>query len=233
MRPLFHTISTLQGVQIDYFVAYLILTLILVSLIGIPFWIIEKLGVVLLSVIPLGVGRVFGAIFSALLNIGQLIVSIIIIIYGIQRAIEAATLKKAVNFGFTIHDDEVKAEPIKAQPKPVVEPQTSFQASAAPQPNPQVIVTDRSEPKKEKVIMPFIGNFFMLLFKGFVIICMIPGFMIAFGLVIALGVLLALACIDFCGVPDENVPILETIYLCGDPTLFHTTIVNRAHIAKG
>jgi len=41
------------------------------------------------------------------------------------------------------------------------------------------------------------------------------------------------ACIDFCGVPDENVPTLETIYLCGDPTIFHTKIVNRAHIAKG
>jgi len=211
MRPLLNKISTLEGEQVGYFIGYLILTLIMVSLIGIPFWIIDKLGVVLLSVIPLGVGHVFGVIFSALLNIAQLVVSILIIIYGVQRAIEAATLKKPVNFGFVSNPVEVKVEPrVKVEPKERAEPAfkaepaekaqaaekaepiREVKASVNPEPSPRVTVTNRTEVKKERVIMPFIGNLFVLLFKGFVVVCMIPGFMIAFGLIIALGVMIAL-----------------------------------------
>jgi uncharacterized membrane protein len=192
MKPLINKISTLQGEQVGYFIAYLILTLIMVSLIGIPFWIVDRLGVALLSVIPLGVGQVFGTIFSALLNIAQLVVSILIIIYGIQRAIEAATLKKPVKFGFTIND-EVKTEPsVKVEPKEKAEPKVDVKANPNPDPSPRVTVIDRSEKQKERVILPFIGTLFVLLFKGFVVICMIPGFMVAFGLIIALGVMIAL-----------------------------------------
>lgn len=206
-RPLIDRVSTLEGQQIGYFIAYLILTLIMVSLIGIPFWLIEKLGVALLSVIPLGVGAVFGAIFTVALKIGQLVVSILIIIYGIQRAIEAATLKKPVNFGVVVNVKDEKTEPKekpepKEQPKPKPDPQPDpkpdprpqpeVKASSNPEPSPRVVINDRSETKQEGVILPAIGNFFVLLFKGFVFLCMIPGFMLALGLMVALGVLIAL-----------------------------------------
>ena len=196
MRPLIDRISTLEGDQIGYFVVYIILTLIMVSLIGIPFWILEKLGVALLSVIPLGVGAVFGAIFAVALKIAQLIVSILIIIYGIQRAIEAATLKKPVKMGFVYDDKESVKE--KTQPKEKAEPQEKAQptpevkAASEPVYTQTVKAEDKAEPKKEHVILPFIGNFFVLLFKGFVLVCMIPGFMMALGLIILLGILIAL-----------------------------------------
>ena len=205
MRPLMNKISTLQGEQVGYFIGYLILTLIMVSLIGIPFWIIDKLGVVLLSVIPLGVGRVFGVIFSALMTIAQLVVSILMIIYGVQRAIEAATLKKPVKFSIMSNTHEVKGEPkvksesrvsaeplVKSEPLESVESIIEAKAAFNPEPSPTVLVKKRSETKKEPVILPFIGNLFILLFKGFVVVCMIPGFMIAFGLIIVLGVMIAL-----------------------------------------
>jgi len=213
MRPLIDKVNTLQGDQIGYFIGYIILTLIMVSLIGIPFWIIEKIGVVFLSFIPLGVGHVFGVLFTIALKIGQLVVSILIIIYGIQRAIEAATLKRPVDFGFVVKTSDGKTEPkektgvvVNGEPltktevklesgerkEERVEPQVTSKAASAPEPSVKVKGEEKALPKKERVILPFIGNFFVLLFKGFVLVCMFPGFMMILGLMIVLGVMIAL-----------------------------------------
>ena len=204
MRPLIDKVNTLEGDQVGYFIGYIILTLIMVALIGIPFWFLERIGVALLSVIPLGVGHVFGVIFSVVLDIAQLVVCILIIIYGIQRAIEAATLKKPVNFGFVVKTSsdkpeqkttveiKTKVEP-KAQPEEKAEVKVEVKSAPSVEPTVNVKVEDKAAPKKERVILPFIGNFFVLLFKGFVLLCMLPGFMMVLGLMIVLGIMIALA----------------------------------------
>jgi hypothetical protein len=38
------------------------------------------------------------------------------------------------------------------------------------EPTVNVKVEDKADTKKERVILPFIGNFFVLLFKGFVLV---------------------------------------------------------------
>ncbi len=64
MKPLIDKISQLQQNQIGYFIAYVILTLLMVYFIQIPFWILRELGVWLLRAIPFGVGYTIGALFS-------------------------------------------------------------------------------------------------------------------------------------------------------------------------
>jgi uncharacterized membrane protein len=201
MRPLIEKVNTLEGDQVGYFIGYIILTLVMVALIGIPFWFLERIGVALLSVIPLGVGHVFGVIFSVVLDIAQLVVCILIIIYGVQRAIEAATLKKPVDFGFVVKtsngttESKVKTE-TKVEPKVEKEDKTEVkvEVKSAPvvEPSVNVKIDEKTPVKKERVILPFIGNFFVLLFKGFVLVCMLPGFMMVLGLMIVLGILIAL-----------------------------------------
>ncbi len=203
MRPLIEKVNTLEGDQVGYFIGYIILTLVMVALIGIPFWFLERIGVALLSVIPLGVGHVFGVIFSVVLDIAQLVVCILIIIYGVQRAIEAATLKKPVDFGFVVKTSDGKTEPkvkteTKVEPQVKVEPvekaEVKVEVKSAPavEPTINVKIDEKPSVKKERVILPFIGNFFVLLFKGFVLVCMLPGFMMVLGLMIVLGILIAL-----------------------------------------
>jgi hypothetical protein len=176
----------------------------MVALIGIPFWFLERIGVALLSVIPLGVGHVFGVIFSVVLDIAQLVVCILIIIYGVQRAIEAATLKKPVDFGFVVKTSngtteskvktETKVEPhVKVEPVEKAEVKVEVKSAPAVEPSVNVKIDEKTSVKKERVILPFIGNFFVLLFKGFVLVCMLPGFMMVLGLMIILGIMIALA----------------------------------------
>lgn len=215
VKPLFDRFSALDTDQIGYFIVYLVLTLVMVWLIQIPFWIIGNMGVWFLNVIPFGLGTVIGFIFSVAMKIAQLVVSILIIVIGIQRAIEAATSKKPVNFGININTKtekteakerpeaqekpEPKPQPTPAptpepapEPKPIPQPSYESKAVIEPSPKMSVKVENKAKPKKEPVIMPMISTFFILLFKGFVFLCMIPGFMFAFGLMIALGVMIAL-----------------------------------------
>jgi len=205
MRPLVDKISKLEQDQIGYFIGYILLTLVMVYLIQVPFWIVRELGVWVLRVIPFGVGIAIGAVFSVVLRIAQLVVSIVIIIYGLQRAIEAATLKKTVNFGYTSNHSKEKAtqnepkEPKeKVEPKPQAAPQPEVKAAqASPSTQtihvePKVNAEEKTSKKKEPVIFPAIGALFIVLFKGFVFLCMLPGFMIALGLMICLGIMIAL-----------------------------------------
>lgn len=196
VKPLIDRVGTLQGDQIGYFIAYLFLTLITIWLVQIPFWLIEGLGNLILRIIPF-VGGALGTILSIFIKLAQVVVSIIILIYGIQRAIEAATQKKAVDFGIVINDKPIVEAKFDAQPKATVNvkvepaPQKVETPKAPETPTPTVEpVTEGS--KKKPVILPAIGAFFILLFKAFVVVCMIPGVMIALSLFVVLGILIAL-----------------------------------------
>ncbi len=208
MKPLIDRVGTLQGDQIGYFIAYLFLTLITIWLVQIPFWLIDGLGNLILRIIPF-VGGALGTILSIFIKLAQVVVSVIILIYGIQRAIEAATQKKAVDFGIVINDKPIVEAKFNAEPKVNPEPKTTVNVTV--EPKAQTVETPKvaelpkapqaaippvepvSEPAKKKpVILPAIGSFFILLFKAFVVVCMIPGVMIALGLFVVLGILIAL-----------------------------------------
>jgi hypothetical protein len=208
MKPLIDRVGTLQGDQVGYFIAYLFLTLITVWLVQIPFWLIEGLGNLILRIIPF-VGGALGTILSIFIKLAQVVVSIIILIYGIQRAIEAATQKKAVDFGIVINDKPIVEAKFNAEPKLNPEPKTTVnvtvepkavtvetpkaaEAPKAPQPAIPPVEPVNEPSKKKPVILPAIGAFFVLLFKAFVVVCMIPGVMVALGLFVVLGILIAL-----------------------------------------
>jgi hypothetical protein len=212
MKPLIDRVGTLQGDQVGYFIAYLFLTLITVWLVQIPFWLIDGLGNLILRIIPF-VGGALGAILSIFIKLAQVVVSIVILIYGVQRAIEAATQKKAVDFGIVINDKPIVEAKFNDQPKTTVkvntEPKTTVnvtvepkaQTVEAPKPVEPLKAVETPIPPvepiepvsaKKPVILPAIGSFFVLLFKAFVVVCMIPGVMIALGLFVVLGILIAL-----------------------------------------
>jgi hypothetical protein len=201
MKPLIDRVGTLQGDQVGYFIAYLFLTLITVWLVQIPFWLIDGLGNLILRIIPF-VGGALGTILSIFIKLAQVVVSIVILIYGVQRAIEAATQKKAVNFGIVINDKPIVEAKFDDQPKATVN--VTVEPKAQTVVTPKVVETPKAvetpippvEPvqsqAKKPVILPAIGSFFVLLFKAFVVVCMIPGVMIALGLFVVLGILIAL-----------------------------------------
>lgn len=202
VKPLINRVGTLQGDQIGYFIAYLFLTLITIWLVQLPFWIIEVLGILILRIIPF-VGGALGTILSVFIKLAQVVVSIIILIYGIQRAIEAATQKKAVDFGIVINDKPIVEAKFDDQPKTTVnvtvEPKAPTVETPRPVEAPKAVETPippiepvQSASAKKPVILPAIGSFFVLLFKAFVVVCMIPGVMIALGLFVVLGILIAL-----------------------------------------
>lgn len=202
VKPLINRVGTLQGDQIGYFIAYLFLTLITIWLVQLPFWIIEVLGNLILRIIPF-VGGALGTILSVFIKLAQVVVSIIILIYGIQRAIEAATQKKAVDFGIVINDKPIVEAKFDDQPKTTVnvtvEPKAPTVETPKPVEAPKAVETPippiepvQSASAKKPVILPAIGSFFVLLFRAFVVVCMIPGVMIALGLFVVLGILIAL-----------------------------------------
>jgi hypothetical protein len=211
MKPIIDRVGTLQGDQVGYFIAYLFLTLITVWLVQIPFWLIDGLGNLILRIIPF-VGGALGTILSIFIKLAQVVVSIVILIYGVQRAIEAATQKKAVNFGIVINDKPIVEAKFDDQPKATVkvntEPKKTVNVTVEPKAQtvetPRVVETPKAvetpippvEPvqsqAKKPVILPAIGSFFVLLFKAFVVVCMIPGVMIALGLFVVLGILIVL-----------------------------------------
>lgn len=185
-KPLIDRVSTLQGDQIGYFIAYLFLTLITIWLVQLPFWIIDVLGNLILRIIPF-VGGALGTILSVFIKLAQVVVSIVILIYGIQRAIEAATQKKAVDFGIVINDKPIVEAKFDEQPKATVNVTVEPKAATVETPKaseaPQTPVTPSVDPspessKKKPVILPAIGSFFILMFKAFVVVCMIPGVML-------------------------------------------------------
>ena len=176
------------------------MTLITIWLVQLPFWIIDVLGNLILRIIPF-VGGALGTILSVFIKLAQVVVSIIILIYGIQRAIEAATQKKAVDFGIVINDKPIVEAKFDDQPKATVNVTVEPKASTVETPKaseaPQTPVTPSVDPspessKKKPVILPAIGSFFILVFRAFVVVCMIPGVMIALGLFVVLGILIAL-----------------------------------------
>lgn len=215
MKPLINRVGTLQGDQVGYFIAYLFLTLITVWLVQIPFWLIDGLGNLILRIIPF-VGGALGTILSIFIKLAQVVVSIVILIYGVQRAIEAAIQKKAVDFGIVINDKPIVEAKFNDQPTTTVkvnaEPKTTVNVTVEPKAQtvetPKVVETPKAveTPKspeaplptgdsvqaKKPVILPAIGSFFVLLFKAFVVVCMIPGVMVALGLFVVLGILIAL-----------------------------------------
>ena len=211
VKPLINRVGTLQGDQVGYFIAYLFLTLITIWLVQIPFWLIDGLGNLILRIIPF-VGGALGTILSIFIKLAQVVVSIVILIYGVQRAIEAATQKKAVDFGIVINDKPIVEAKFNDQPKTTVnvstEPKTTVNVTVEPKVQtveaPKSVETPKAvetpippvEPvqatAKKPVILPAIGSFFVLLFKAFVVVCMIPGVMIALGLFVVLGILIAL-----------------------------------------
>ena len=184
MKPLIDKASNLQGHQIAYFIGYILLTLLLVYLIQIPFWIGKGLGVWLLNAIPFGVGHAFGFIFSIVINIAQLVISVLIIVFGIQRAIEAATTGNTVAYGFTKKQTATKPAESKATAASFSEIKTEQVVSSQ-----EVKATTG---KHEPVILPLFGKLFLLIFKVFVFLCLLPGFMMVLGLVIVLGIMIAL-----------------------------------------
>ena len=173
IEPLFFGVFKLRGKQVLYFLGYIALTLLLVFLIQYPIWLVKVLGKLLLSSIPFSLGRIFGGLFTFLINVAHLGISILILVLGVQRAIEVATEKKIVSYGFTTKETLIKVEP--------AEENVSL--------NDNPIVP--SKIKREPVILPFIGKSFVLLFKVFVFLCMIPGIMFVMGLVAILGVMIA------------------------------------------
>jgi hypothetical protein len=174
LKPLFSSAAKLKGKQVLYFLGYVALTLLLVYLIQFPLVLVKAAGRMLLSSIPFNIGYTFGGLFAFLLNVAHLGISIMILVLGIQRAIEAASEKKMVSYGITRKETKGISEPVEDDIPPVD------------------IAEKFPRVKREPFLLPFIGKSFVLLFKVFVFLCLIPGVMFVTGLVAVLGVMIAL-----------------------------------------
>jgi uncharacterized membrane protein len=174
LKPLFSSAAKLKGKQVLYFLGYVALTLLLVYLIQYPLFLVKVAGRMLLSSIPFNIGYTFGGLFSFLLKVAHLGISIMILVLGIQRAIEAASEKKMVSYGITRKETKLVSEPVEDDISPVD------------------ITEELPKVKREPFLLPFIGKSFVLLFKVFVFLCLIPGVMFVTGLVAVLGMMIAL-----------------------------------------
>ncbi len=174
IEPMFSGAFKLRGKQVLYFLGYIGLTLLLVFLIQYPIWLVKVIGRLLLSSIPFSLGYVFGGLFTFLIYVAHLVISILILVLGVQRAIEAASDKNMVSFGISKKETLMKMESEENNVSTISNSIATLKV------------------KREPVILPFIGKSFVLLFKVFVFLCLLPGVMFVLGLVAVLGVMIAL-----------------------------------------